>query len=367
VISKIKKRKEDELIAAGIKASKRLKAKEDSIVTQEASSQLTEASLLEQESLNRNIRHKETEERRKRRENAWLRAHPHIYISIPGDPEIFCLECKEREHEAWLQEFMEKEDKWKAHFEDLVLQYFEDNDEKIREQVENDYDALHDAKKKEDRRKYEENMLEKQQKKSKFRLNSSKLNSNTGSNKSMKVMGSANAQKMSLLLASSPSTDSSNEAKVSFPTVIPKEEMMRMASSYKMFMIESRRVLLEGEIDEIQRKLFIPPHILRSGLSYIDCKGNLIVPMVTDKVIDPNSIPLEVDVMESEGEDTDSKSSEAKYGLKIRVWHFQDRKRGKFLGQIKISHEVSKILIALVCVKFYFLLLHFIMALFYFC
>lgn len=72
------------------------------------------------EAARRAERYVEALKRKAARERAWITAHPHKFVKI-GSEAPFCVTCREREHEAWLNDHTKAEEEWKKYFEEDYL------------------------------------------------------------------------------------------------------------------------------------------------------------------------------------------------------------------------------------------------------
>jgi hypothetical protein len=85
-------------------------------LTDEEKFQLTLQEGLQEEAALRRKRAKAAAKRRVKREKAWLYAHQHMYVKIPGEIP-YCVVCRERTDTAWLEKQQEAEQKMDETFE----------------------------------------------------------------------------------------------------------------------------------------------------------------------------------------------------------------------------------------------------------
>ncbi len=73
------------------------------------------AGMLRDECERRALRFIESLKTVKDRERAWITAHPHKFIAIPGEA-AFCIVCREREFESWMTTNNKSEEDWKNNY-----------------------------------------------------------------------------------------------------------------------------------------------------------------------------------------------------------------------------------------------------------
>ncbi len=327
VINSILQKREQMIQAAGLRKNRKEKEKvysEAEIIEQQ------ENSMLNEEEKHRAERAAKAEANRAKREKAWLRAHPHIFVSIPGEY-AFCVECKERDYDAWLEDFREKEKAWMDSFSTNLIDTINEMRETLRDKVAHEYEILEKK-----RRLHRKLQLQ-------THLKNYKAQVQLLAQKNLTMDRDKLRSKIKQILKIIPPLPKPLE-NVEFPVSVSKEDMNRMTLNYRNYMLKQKKFRANEDEEEIQRKCFIPHYILRSGLSFVDCTGKVIIPEVLDIVIDPRTIPLEIDGNESDIDPDDERNHiDKRYpitGIKVRVWHRElDGSRGPFLGQVKINHE----------------------------
>ena len=89
---------------------------------------------------------KQGEARLALREKAWLRAHPHIFISMPGESP-FCIVCLQKEFDAWAREMNDKEAAWRSAYVDHLTDVILEEKRFVRQQIEDEYEGMEKARK----------------------------------------------------------------------------------------------------------------------------------------------------------------------------------------------------------------------------
>jgi hypothetical protein len=76
--------------------------------------------------------------RREARENAWLYAHQHLYIKVPGK-EPYCVVCRECKYNLWVESKHKEEEQWKKDFEEILLDIVEAKETEVKARIEADF------------------------------------------------------------------------------------------------------------------------------------------------------------------------------------------------------------------------------------
>ena len=100
---------------------------------------------LQEEAAKRKKRMKAAAKRRVKREKAWLYAHQHMYVKIPGEVP-YCVVCRERTDESWLEKQEEDERKAEESFESNLDNLKSVQEARIRDILENEHMEKMEAK-----------------------------------------------------------------------------------------------------------------------------------------------------------------------------------------------------------------------------
>lgn len=229
-----------------------------------------------------------------RREKAWQSAHQHKFVSIPGEVP-FCVVCMERDYDAWLLDYNKEEEKHLKTFDEALLDDLNDIDDALREQVEQEHEALVELM--EDRRM------------ARAALESGLSGGEPIVVGTVGVIGAADAWG-----GEDPELYKSNFGITLFESGVSSLPP-RVAKSV---------------VAKMDRK--VPTYILMSGLSFVDPHGHNIVPDVVDDEEMADLIDINADEVDDEGNPPLS--------IKIRVWHWEEGKRGHFMGEAQLNYKV---------------------------
>jgi ribose 5-phosphate isomerase RpiB len=115
---------------------------------------------LKKEAKQRSERFKAGAQRRAQRVIAWRFAHPHLYVSLPGETP-FCVLCKQAVYDIFKANYMEEESEWHEKFTDMLADKLDDAKAYYKELVKKEYqDKLIAVKREEERKvKYSKDIL----------------------------------------------------------------------------------------------------------------------------------------------------------------------------------------------------------------
>jgi serine/threonine protein kinase len=128
---------------------------------------------LGEEAVKRMLRAEDAKRRQGERERAWLLAHPHRFIKYSDLEPAFCIECKVKMYEKWLEDHLKEEKEHHDGFEDELVDNYEDADEAVTAEHDAEYKArlvdfeadvqeyyIYQKKCIEDKKRFEEQMVE---------------------------------------------------------------------------------------------------------------------------------------------------------------------------------------------------------------
>ena len=251
---------------------------------------------MNEEGIRRMKRADEALKRQAGREKAWLMAHPHRFIKYPGQP-AFCIACKEKEYDVWLEGFCQAEaDQVGVFTEDMM-----DNMEDYSPTAEAEYQA----ETAERLAKIELDL------KDSYKYETSKLRAE----KEYEVLRKA--------------YDKAVRAQKKNGGPAPVKPMKPYIKPYDYENTEMKRWrvrrIVETHFTELKQS--IPDGLWLSGLPLVDPDGDSVLPPPPDD---------EGEVAESSDDEDAAHGHEGK-GLKIRVWQKDGPGlKGAFLGMTHI-------------------------------
>ena len=262
-----------------------------------------------EEAVRRMLRAEDAKRRQADRERAWLLAHPHRFIKYNDKEPAFCIACKQKLYEKWLEDHEKGEKEHHDGFEEELHDNYEDAEEDVTAQVHREllkrYESMEiDVKeryeyeeKKKDVERFEEQMI---------KYNDELL--------TYKITGAK----------------------------APIKPMMRIRHPPELAnttLFKYRRDLAMSLPPE-----FVPMSIHYAKLSHVDPNGLNILPEdeVGGEALSDESTAGEAK-MENEDEEMVS-TEEFPLGLRLRVWdksggHLHQAERGPFLGQLVLNTD----------------------------
>ena len=278
------------------------------------------AGMLRDEFERRALRFIESLKTVKDREKAWITAHPHKFIAIPGEA-AFCIVCREREFESWLTTNSKSEEEWKSNYSKHTAMILMDKQKHISKWVET-------------RRFYS-------------------------------YMNKVNIRKQFPGVVKGLMHDMifQVEERVlghKITDLPPDYELNTKLTLWKIPKLFSNRlpastVTRQLQIANLPAEYEIPDPYILCGLSLLDCNGRVILP--AQKLEESDAVKIkrekemldamnqpENDVLETEKE---SNGTVTPLGLKIRIWDKVEvtvdnntlYERGLFLGQIALGYK----------------------------
>jgi len=229
-------------------------------------------------------------------------AHTQRFIKYPGKP-AFCIACKEKEHDVWVEEYIKDEKEIKDNYEDDLADSTEEALADLTKQYDEEWKARLEVVAQDKLREYEYKEI-------------------TAKDKIEYADAMEEYEKLVV----------ENKKK-------GKKAPIKPAKPYRTpFDINKTEIARIRKEREAKPPEGVPEALWRANLAYCDPKGENLLPPPPAAMGEEDSLTL--DGEREEGDEDEDGEKEVGLGIKIRVWNKEAGFKGTFLGQVVLDTDI---------------------------